>query len=93
MSAENLLWGAPRIHGELLEARLCGGSVDRRQIHGQEERPIRAKLGHVFAQPCATHRSDGPVRGRSVRAAFAAEVLVGDVDVVAVALAKDNRAR
>jgi hypothetical protein len=31
MSIENPLWGAPRIHGELLKL----GSVERRQIHGQ----------------------------------------------------------
>jgi hypothetical protein len=30
MSIENALWGAPHIHGE---ARLCGRSVDRRQVY------------------------------------------------------------
>ena len=32
MSVENPLWGAPRIHGELLK---LGFEVERRQVHGQ----------------------------------------------------------
>jgi len=35
MSVDNPLWGAPRIHGELLQARLRGRSVERREVHGQ----------------------------------------------------------
>src|SRR5438876_5249912 len=34
MSAENPLWGAPRIHGELFRGR----SVERREVHGQAMR-------------------------------------------------------
>ena len=34
MSIENLLWGAPRIRGNSQAS--CRGSIDRRQIHGQE---------------------------------------------------------
>src|SRR5439155_14769995 len=35
MSGENSLWGAPRIHGELLKLGLRGRSVERREVHGQ----------------------------------------------------------
>src|SRR6266478_1892639 len=35
MSAENPLWGAPRIHGELLKLGFEVRSVERREIHGQ----------------------------------------------------------
>jgi hypothetical protein len=34
MSVENLLWGAPRIHGELLKLGFAVPPVDRRQVHG-----------------------------------------------------------
>jgi hypothetical protein len=47
MSVENVLWGAPRIHGELL--KLGFASLSRPSLHGQERRPIRAELGHVSA--------------------------------------------
>ena len=34
MNAENPLWGAPRIHGELLKLGFEGRSVERREVHG-----------------------------------------------------------
>jgi len=34
MSVENPLWGAPRIHGELLKLGFEVFSIKRRQIHG-----------------------------------------------------------
>ena len=30
------------------QARVCGGAVDRRQVHGQEKRPVRSELGHLL---------------------------------------------
>src|SRR5260221_14014371 len=63
MSNENMLWGAPRIHGEF-QARLCGRSVDCGQVHGQHRRPpVWSELGHLPAQPSAADSSHGPVRG------------------------------
>ena len=35
MSVENPLWGAPRIHGELLKLGFEVSQIKRRQIHGQ----------------------------------------------------------
>jgi hypothetical protein len=35
MSLENPLWGAPRIHGELLKLGFAVFAVDRRQVRGQ----------------------------------------------------------
>src|SRR5215472_16720509 len=51
----------------IAQARLCGGSVDRRQVHGQEGRPVRPELGHVPAQSYAAHRGHGFVRGSDHR--------------------------
>src|SRR6516164_3154790 len=31
------------------QARLCGGSIDRRQVQGQERQPVWSELGHVPA--------------------------------------------
>src|SRR6266446_552133 len=46
------------------QARFRGGSADRRQVHGQDRRqPVRSELGYLPAQPYATHRSPGFVRG------------------------------
>ncbi len=36
------------------QARVCGGSVDRRQVHGQERRPVRSELG-TFLRNHALH--------------------------------------
>jgi hypothetical protein len=46
MSVENLLWGTPRIHGELLK---LGFAVAHRQVHGREGRPVRSALEHLPA--------------------------------------------
>jgi hypothetical protein len=39
MSIANPLWGAPRIHGELLKLSIEIGSDQRRQVYGAEEGP------------------------------------------------------
>ena len=58
MSQENPLWGAPRIHGELL--KLGFAVVDRRKVHGQEVlRSTRSELGYLCAQPCTSDRRHG----------------------------------
>jgi hypothetical protein len=38
MSLANRLWGAPRIHGELLKTRDLGRAIDGRQVHGEQWR-------------------------------------------------------
>jgi len=43
MSGANPLWGAPRIQGELLQARHRGQPSDSRQVHG-------AKRGNTFSE-------------------------------------------
>ena len=62
MSVENVLWGAPRIQGELLK---LGFNVAQSTvaIHDQEARSVRSELGHVPAEPCTAHCCDGFVCG------------------------------
>jgi len=48
MSVENPLWGAPRIHGELLKLGIEGRSIKRRQVHGQNGQDRQAKDGRTF---------------------------------------------
>ena len=62
MSTENWLWGAPRIHGELLKLGFVVASR-RWPSSGQQWWPARSELGHVPAQSYATHCSHGSVRG------------------------------
>jgi hypothetical protein len=63
MSTENLLWGAPRIHGELLK---LGFSVAQssvaKYIHGQATRASESGMADLPAKPRAGHRRDGFVR-------------------------------
>jgi hypothetical protein len=63
MSIENWLWGAPRIHGELLKLGVRGGAVDGSQVHGQQWWPARSELGHIPAQSYAAHCDHGSIRG------------------------------
>jgi hypothetical protein len=48
MSLDNPLWGAPRIHGELLK---LGFEIahERRQVHGQATRPTQPGMVNVSA--------------------------------------------
>ena len=59
MSTENLLWGAPRIHGELLK---LGFSVKCRQVYGQATRASKSGMADLSAKPRAGHRRHGFVR-------------------------------
>ena len=63
MSVENVLWGAPRIHGELLKLGFAVAQSTVAKYMAKKRRPVRSELGHVPAQPCAAHRSHGFVRG------------------------------
>jgi hypothetical protein len=58
MSLANPLWGAPRIHVELLKL-----GIDIGQTSVAKYMARRRASKHVSAQPCGRHRRDGPVRG------------------------------
>jgi hypothetical protein len=49
MSIENPLWGAPRIHGELLKLGFCRRSIKRREIHGQPTSTAKRGMVHFYA--------------------------------------------
>ena len=49
MSIENPLWGAPRIHGELLKLGFEGRAVERRQVLGQATRAAEPGVENLFA--------------------------------------------
>ena len=63
MSLANPLWGAPRIHGELLEARHRRRSNLGRQIHGEAQEASLSRVEELPPQPRRWHCLDGPVRG------------------------------
>ena len=66
MSIENALWGAPRIHGELLKLGFTvAQSTVAKYMAGEGARPLRA--GARFCATCAAHRSHGFVRGSNHR--------------------------
>src|ERR1035438_6397608 len=52
MSMENPLWGAPRIHGELLKLGFEVAQSSVRQIHGQARRAAKSGMAHLSAEPC-----------------------------------------
>jgi predicted acyl esterase len=62
----NSLWGAPRIHGELLKARHRDQPSDSRQIHGAKTRDAFADVAQLYAQSGRRHRRDRYVR-RGIR--------------------------
>jgi hypothetical protein len=57
MSLENSLWGAPRIHGELLKLGI--EVAHRRQLHGQASVRVGPDLEDVLAQSCGRYRCHG----------------------------------
>src|SRR6476469_3031748 len=59
MSIANPLWGAPRIHGELLK---LGIEIGQTSVAKYRERPAIPGLEDVPPQSCRRHRGDGPVR-------------------------------
>ena len=52
VNTENPLWGAPRIHGELLKLGFEGRRVDGVQVHDPTPRTAIAELEDIPAQPC-----------------------------------------
>jgi hypothetical protein len=66
MSVENVLWGAPRIQGELLK---IGFTVAQSTVakYMAKRRSVRPELEHVPAQSCAADCSNGFVRGSDHR--------------------------
>src|SRR5215467_7184065 len=63
MSKENPLWGAPRVHGELLKLGFEGRRVDRLQIHDQTPRTAIADVANIPAQPCEYNCGGRPLPG------------------------------
>ena len=60
MSQENPLWGAPRIHGELLK---LGFAVSQSTVaRGQDEGPVQSELAHLYMQSRAADCRHGFVR-------------------------------
>src|SRR5216684_1345168 len=61
MSVENPLWGAPRIHGELLKLgfELAQSSVAKYMV---KRRAVQPGMANLLAQPRARHCRDGSVR-------------------------------
>ena len=62
MSLANPLWGAPRIHGELLKLGIAIGQTSVAKYMARGGAPV-AGLEDVSVQPCGWHRRDGPIRG------------------------------
>jgi hypothetical protein len=64
MSVANPLWGAPRIHGELLKLGIGIGRTDHgRKVHGEETATAIAGLEDLPLQSCRRHRIDRSVPG------------------------------
>jgi hypothetical protein len=61
MSIANLLWGTPRIHGELLKIGIEIGQTSVAKYMA-EEAPSLAGMEDVPSQPCGWHCRNGPLR-------------------------------
>jgi hypothetical protein len=59
MSVANPLWGAPRIHGELLKLGIEIGQTSVAK-YGAQEGTSLAGVEDVPSQPCGWHSRDGP---------------------------------
>ncbi len=70
MSRENPLWGAPRMHGEIAEARIRDRRIDGLQVRDATPRATVAELADIPAQPRRRHRRDRSLRSsdRELRA-------------------------
>jgi hypothetical protein len=66
MSKENSLWGAPRIHGDLIKLGFEIAESTGLQIHDPAPRTAIADLADIPAQPCGLHRSDRSLRGSNL---------------------------
>ena len=62
MSIANPLWGAPRIHGELLKLGVDVGLTSVAKYIVRNRRPPSARLENLSSQSCRRHCSDGHVR-------------------------------
>jgi hypothetical protein len=62
MSVANPLWGAPRIHGELLKLGIDVGQTSD-EVHGEKTTAAVAGLGDLCSQSRRRHRVDRHVRG------------------------------
>jgi hypothetical protein len=62
-SMENLLWGAPRIHGELLKLGFELAQSNVAKVHGQAPRASKSGMADLSAKPRTGHRRHGFVRG------------------------------
>ena len=67
MSLENVLWGAPRIQGELLKLGFTVAQSTVAKYMAKQDAIRRPELEHVPAQPCAADCGDGFVRGADHR--------------------------
>jgi hypothetical protein len=56
ISRANPLWGAPRIHGELLKLGIDVRAVDRGEVHGEASPSALAVLADVPPQPRGRNR-------------------------------------
>ena len=63
MSTENPLWGAPRIHGELLKLGFEIAEFDGIQMHEPAPRAAVADLADIPEQPCGCHCGNRSLRG------------------------------
>src|SRR6201993_2208307 len=62
MSIANPLWGAPRIHGELLKLGIDIGQTSVTKYIAQRRDPPSQGWRNVPSQSCRRHRRDGSVR-------------------------------
>jgi hypothetical protein len=63
MSVENMLWGAPRIRGELLRLGFVVAQSTVAKYMSKRGGPSGQTWGTLSAQPCAVHCRDGFVCG------------------------------
>jgi hypothetical protein len=60
MSVANPLWGAPRIHGELLKLGINVGQMTVAKYMAKRRRPL-ARLDNLPSQSCRRYRIDRPI--------------------------------
>ncbi len=61
MSVENPLWGAPRIHGELLKLGFEVAQSSVAKLHDQADWSAKSGMAHLPAKPCARYCRHGSV--------------------------------